>query len=189
MRGSFGSVRNLNHETKVLASGDNLRSQIEAKADEVESLKANYEKLRADQIKFRNTKKEGGYCANNYPAWGNKREICQQQIDSQYEVMKSATSTALTKLKNAQNQLESLRSQLETQIQSELNLSEQGLTAEAVNQMAQAEANATVQKAQQEAQSKMASKRVRNIILISVGLAVVVLGSLYFYYKIRSNKK
>jgi len=174
-RGSFGSVRNLDHETHVLASGstvDSIRSQIQKVAEEVEKKRKHYVGVLNLYSAYKQ-KAEGGFCADNYSTFMGKREKCQNKYNALRQNTKRDLDIAKSDLASSKDELNSLKLQLQTKIQAELQLSEQGLTPE----------SAVIQ-----AQSDAKSKQSRNIIIILVISAVVILGFIYAYKVIKAKK-
>jgi len=205
---SFGSVRNPNTTVKDVsgslqglptdyvaggygsyasASGS-LKAEIEAASEDLEVKKRNMQNS-VEGYQSAKNKAQGGYCADRYnnTFQAAKRDSCQAQANAAMQNAKSAMDSAKTAYENAKSKLDLLRKELKAEIESELALSEQGLTPEAINTQAEAEAQAFLMDAQANAKSKQSGSKVRNTILILVGLAAVTIGVIYAVKKLRKK--
>jgi cobalamin biosynthesis Mg chelatase CobN len=99
----------------------------------------------------------------------------------QIKDLEAKVSEKQTALNTLQSQLSSLIAQATADAEATQTLAEQGLTPEAVQEIADAEAEAIVKNAEEEAQSKK-SKR---WIVIAIAGVVIVLGAIYLYRRIK----
>lgn len=195
MQRTFGQVRNVNNRLPdlgyAMATGQRGTAEIQADITELTAKIAQTENVVSSQtIKVNDLvrKQQGGYCANKYNL-KRKIDACQQSINRSVEVERVKLNQLKTTLSNYKEQLDLLQSELTTANEVQINLSQQGLTEEAVLAMAEGEAQATVEQAQADARAKESGKKTRNLVIALVVVAVVVVGAFFLIKKIRSKKK
>jgi len=191
----FGQVRNVSNRMPDLgyfmASGQRSRAEIQADINDLTNKLAENESAlttASRRLTDAKNKKEGGYCANKY-SLKSRKETCQREVNQQYSDALSTFNNLKSLVNSQKENLDLLQEELTTANAVALNLSEQGLTEEAVLTQAQADAQATIEQAQADARSKESGKKTRNIVIALIVVAVVVVGTIYMIRKIRSKKK
>lgn len=175
----FGTVRSVRVEQYAGAAGGlNIDQKIKEAATNVAVLRSAYDQSIKTFNNHKINRVEGGYCANTYSN-RSKREQCQRDQQSWLNTYASRMTSAKLSWESAKNVLEALRKEKAEQIKAISTLAEQGLTPQAVQQTAEAEAQAITQNALIEAQAKERQSKSKRTIVILIVVALIVVGAIY----------